>query len=95
MELVFKEDTQEKVERSNYKGKNIPMQYRRLRGNIIETYKLMTEIYHHEIVDYMPKQHESSSSLPTQGHHLKLYRQRAEKILRNNFLKSQATGTVS
>ena len=95
MELVYKEDTQEKVERSNYKGKNIPMQYRRLRGNIIETYKLMTEIYHHEIVDYMPKQHESSSSLPTQGHHLKLYRQRAEKNLRNNFLKSRATGTVS
>ena len=25
------------------------MQYKRLRGNIIETYKLMTEIYHHEI----------------------------------------------
>ena len=95
MELVYKEDTQEKVERSNYKGKNIPMQYRRLRGNIIETYKLMTEIYHHEIVDYMPKQHESSSSPPTQCHHLKLYRQRAEKNLRNNFLKSQATGTVS
>ena len=94
MELVYKEDTQEKVERSNYKGKNIPMEYRRLRGNIIETYKLMTEIYHHQIVDYMPKQHESSSSLPTQGHHLKLYKQRAEKNL-HNFLKSQATGTVS
>ena len=72
MELVYKEDTQEKVERSNNKGKNIPMQYRRQRGNIIETYKLMTEIYHHEIVDYMPKQHDSCSSLPTQGHHLKL-----------------------
>ena len=25
MELVYKEDTQEKEERSNYKGKNIPM----------------------------------------------------------------------
>ena len=95
MELVYKEDTQEKVERSNYKGKNIPIQYRRLRGNIIEAYKLMTEKYHHKIVDFMPKQHESSSSLPTQGHHLKLYRQRAEKNLHNNFLKSQATGTVS
>ena len=95
MELVYKEDTQEKVERSNYKGKNIPIQYRRLRGNIIETYKLMTEKYHHEIVDFMPKQHESSLSLPTQGHHLKLYKQTGEKNLHNNFLKSQATGTVS
>ena len=25
MKLVYKEDTQEKVERSNYKGKNIPI----------------------------------------------------------------------
>ena len=95
MELVYKEDTQEKVERSNYKGKNIPIQYRRLRRNIIETYKLMTEKYHHEIVDFMPKQHESSSSLSTQGHHLKLYKQTGEKNLRNNFLNTQATGTVS
>ena len=95
MELVYKEDTQEKVERSNYKGKNIPIQYRRLRRNIIETYMLMTEKYHHEIVDFMPKQHESSSSLSTQGHHLKLYKQTGEKNLRNNFLNTQATGTVS
>ena len=95
MELVYKEDTQEKVERLNYKGKNIPIEYRRLRGKIIETYKLITEKYHHEIVDFMPKQHKSSSSLPTQGHHLKMYKQTGEKNLRNNFLKSQATGTVS
>ena len=81
MELVYKKDTQEKVERSNYKGKNIPIQYRRLRRNIIETYKLMTEKYHHEIVDFMPKQHESSSSLSTQGHHLKLQTNRREESM--------------
>ena len=53
---------------------------------MIETYKLITGKYDYAIVDFMPKQHDSSSSLPTQGHHLKLYRQRAEKNLCNNFL---------
>ena len=51
----------------------------------------MTRKYDYEIVDFMPKQHRSSSSLPTQGHHLKLYRQRAEKNLCNNFLSLQIT----
>ena len=58
---------------------------------MIETYKLMTGKYDYEIVDFMPKQHESSSSLPTRGHHLKLYRQRAEKNLCNNFLSLRIT----
>ena len=51
---------------------------------MIETYKLMTGKYDYELVDFMPKQYESSSSLPTWGHYLKLYRQRAEKNLCNN-----------
>ena len=46
---------------------------------MIETYKLMTGKYDYEIVDFMPKQHESSSSLPTRGHHLKLYRQKSRE----------------
>ena len=58
---------------------------------MIETYKLMTGKYDNAIVDFMPKQHDSSSSLPTRGHQLKLYRQRAEKNLRNNFLSLRAT----
>ena len=65
------------------------LQYRRL-GHMIKTYKLTTGKYDCEIVDFMPKQHESSSSLPTRGHHLKLYRQRAEKNLRN-FLSLRIT----
>ena len=39
----------------------------------------------------MPKQHDSSTSLPTRGHQLKLYRQRAEKNLRNNFFSLRVT----
>ena len=58
---------------------------------MIETYKLLTGKYDYEIVDFMPKQHESSSSLPTQGHNLKLYRQGREKNLCNNFLSLQIT----
>ena len=33
-----------------------------------ETYKLMTGKYDHKIVNFMPKQHDSSTSLPTRGH---------------------------
>ena len=33
----------------------------RLRGGMIETYKLITEKYDHAIVDFMPKPHNSSS----------------------------------
>ena len=58
---------------------------------MIETYKLMTGKYDYEIVDFMPKQHESSSSLPTQGNHLKLYRQRVGKNLCNSFLSLRIT----
>ena len=58
---------------------------------MIETYKVMTGKYDYEIVDFMPKQHDSSSSLPTRGHHLKLYRQRAEKNLYNSFLSLRIT----
>ena len=57
---------------------------------MIETYKLMTGKYYYEIVDFMPKQYDSSSSQPTWGHHLKLYRQRAEKNL-HNFLSLRIT----
>ena len=67
------------------------LRYRRLRGDMIETYKLMTGKYDYEIVDFMPKQHESSSSLSTRGHYLKLYRQSVEKNLRNNFLSLRIT----
>ena len=58
---------------------------------MIETYKLMTWKYDHKIVDFMPKQHDNSTSLHTQGHQLKLYRQRAEKNLHNNFFSLRVT----
>ena len=51
----------------------------------------MTGKYDYEIVDFMSKQHDSSSSLPTWGHYLKLYRQLAEKNLCSNFLSLQIT----
>ena len=53
--------------------------YKRLRADMIETYKLMTDKYDHAIVDFIPKQHDSSTSLFTWGHHLKLYRQSREE----------------
>ena len=67
------------------------LRYRRLRGDMIETYKLMTGKYDYEIVDFIPKQLHSSSSLPTEGHHLKLCRPTVVKNLHNNFLSLGVT----
>ena len=47
-------------------------------GDMIEMYKYDCGKYDYEIVDFMPKQHDNSSSLPTRGHHLKLYKSRKE-----------------
>ena len=62
------------------------LQYRRLRGDMIEMYKLMTGKYDKVVTHFMPKQQESSTSLPTQRHSLKIYRQWAERNLMQNFL---------
>ena len=62
------------------------LQYRRLRGDMIETYKLMTAKYDAAVSNIMPKRQESATSLPTRGHIYKLFQQRAEKPLRQNFL---------
>ena len=62
------------------------LQYRRLRGDMIETYKLVTGKYDAAVSNIMPKRQESATSLPTRGHIYKLFQQRAEKPLRQNFL---------
>ena len=52
--------------------------------------------YDHEMVGFIPKQHDNSPSLPTQGHHLNLYTQTAENICKKSLVfESQATGTFS
>ena len=53
---------------------------------MIEIYKLMTGKHDHATADFMSKEHDSISSLPTLGHHLKPYRQRVEKNLYEYFL---------
>ena len=53
---------------------------------MIETYKLMSGIYDKAVTHFRPKQEESSTSLPTKGHSFKIYRQRAERKLKQNFL---------
>ena len=62
------------------------LQFRRLRGDVIETYKLMTGCYDETVSNIMPKRQENTTSLPTRGHTLKIFRQRAEKPLRQKFL---------
>ena len=62
------------------------LRYRRLRGDMIETYKLMTGKYDHKIVNFMPKQHDSSTSLPTRGHQLKLVQTKGREEPMEQFL---------
>ena len=53
---------------------------------MIETYKLMTGCYDETASNIMPKRQESTTSLSTRGHIFKIFRQRAEKPIRQNFL---------
>ena len=46
----------------------------------------MTGKYDETVCNIMPKQQESATSLPTRGHIFKIFRQRAEKSPRQNFL---------
>ncbi|MCG8626996.1 MAG: hypothetical protein MJE68_33970 [Proteobacteria bacterium] len=62
------------------------LQFRRLRGDLIETYKLMTGKYDDAVSNIMPKHQESTTSQLTRGHIYKLFQQRAEKSIRQNFL---------
>ena len=52
---------------------------------MIETYKILNGKYDKSVTEFMPMQNSSSTSLPTRGHILKLYGQRPEKGLRQNF----------
>ena len=49
-----------------------PLQHRRLRADMIETYKLMTEKCDKTVTNFMPKNEDSTTSLPSRGHRLKL-----------------------
>ena len=53
---------------------------------MIETYKLMTGKYDYEIVDFMPNNMIAVQVYQLEANHLKLYRQKAEKNLRNHKL---------
>ena len=65
------------------------LRFKRLRGDMIETYKILTGKYNKSMTEFMPMQNSSSTSLPARGHILKLYRQRSEKGLRQNFFTVQ------
>ena len=54
---------------------------RRMRGDMIETYKMMSGKYDTTLTTFLAKTNESIISLPTRGHSLKLYVQRAEKVI--------------
>ena len=52
----------------------LTLYYGRMRGDMIETYKILTGKYDRTVAQFMLQQQHNSTSLPTQGHVLKLCR---------------------
>ena len=48
------------------------LRFGRMRGDMIETYKILTGKYDKSVTEFMPMQHNSSTSLLTRGHNLML-----------------------
>ena len=63
---------------------NLPtLSYRRLRGDLIETYKMLSgEDYDQEVANFLPLNQPSTTNL--RGHSKKLFLQRADSNLRRN-----------
>ena len=58
--------------------------YRRLRGDMIEVYKIIHKIYDHESIPNLLRNNEISQRTGTRGHSLKIFTQRAKLNLRKN-----------
>ena len=61
--------------------------YRRLRGDMIDIYKIIHNIYDHESVPNLLKNNEISQRTGNRGHSLKLFAQRAKPNLRIIFFQ--------
>ena len=64
--------------------------YRRLRGHMIEVYKII-QIYDHKFVPNLLKNKEISQRTGNRGHSLKLFTQRAKLNLRKNVFQIRIT----
>ena len=65
--------------------------YRRLRGDMIEVYKIIHNIYDHESVPHLLKNNEISQRTGNRGHSLKLFTQRAKLNLRKKVFPIRIT----
>ena len=60
---------------------NLPtLSYRRLRGDVIEAYKILTGKYDNDVSNFIPLRRDSF----TRGHHLKIYKSRPRLNIRKN-----------
>ena len=67
------------------------LHYRGRRGDMTETYKMMSGKYDTTLTTFLLKANESITSLPPKGHSLKLYVQRAEKSHQCNYFSLWVT----
>ena len=64
---------------------NIPtLKYRRIRGDMIEVYKILHEVYDPLATIHLPR-----STGPTRGHNLKLFQQRSTKDIRKHYFTNR------
>ena len=68
--------------------------YRRMRGDIIECYKLLTGIYDYRVSDILPKYEDNvGRASQLRGHNMKLYSRRARLNLRKNYFSYRVVDT--
>ena len=65
--------------------------YRRLRGDMMEVYKTIHNIYDHESIPYLLRNNEISQRTRKRGHSLNLFTQRAKLNLRKNVFPTRIT----
>ena len=89
MELVYKEDAKKNVKK-HQSTKKEKYQYSNIKEITFyqDANNGTTGKYDQEIVDFIPMQHDSSSSLPTEDHHLKFYRQTVENFCNKSLIIS-------
>ena len=59
--------------------------YRRLRGDMIELYKILNNVYDQNISSFLPTKQSLNSRATPRGHHLQLYHPHVNKLIRQNY----------
>ncbi len=65
--------------------------YRRMRGDMIEVFKLLTHKHDDEVSNFLPLHRIARPESKTRGNHLKLHKRKSLHVLRENFFSNRVT----